>query len=105
MFSKLQTTIALAAGKTVLNSSNEIKLSTGKRMISILAGAYIFRRGLKSLTKSPIMAIQEIALGGLLLYNGATGENHLNFKANQHVYRGPVKPLSVNPMPQLYRLK
>jgi uncharacterized membrane protein len=106
MFSKLQHTVALAAGKSVLNSTDDIKLSTGKRMISILAGAFIFRRGLKNITKSPIVALQEIALGGLLLYNGATGENHLNFKANQHVRKGAYGSIpSRNPMPQLVRIK
>jgi len=106
MFNKLQHTVALAAGKTVLNSTDDIKLSTGKRMISILAGAFILSRGLKNVTKSPFIALQEIALGGLLLFNGATGENHLNFKANQYVAKGPYKRVAgTDPMPQLIRIK
>ncbi|MGN7204214.1 hypothetical protein ACTHQF_08070 [Pedobacter sp. SAFR-022] len=105
MFNKLQHTVALAAGKTILNGTDEVRLSTGKRMISILAGAFIFRRGLKNLTKSPIIAVQELALGGLLLYNGATGENKLGSKARQPLYGSPYKALENQSMPNLYRVK
>ena len=105
MFNKLQHTVALAAGKTILNGTDDVKLSTGKRMISILAGAFIFRRGLKNLTKSPIIAVQELALGGLLLYNGATGENNLSSKARQPLTARPYKAIGTEPMPTLYRVK
>jgi uncharacterized membrane protein len=105
MFNKLQHTVALAAGKTILNGTDEVRLSTGKRMISILAGAFIFRRGLKNLTKSPVIAIQELALGGLLLYNGATGENKLGNKARQPLHAGSYAALKSQPMPPLYRVK
>ena len=105
MFNKLQHTVALAAGKTILNGTDDVRLSTGKRMISILAGAFIFRRGLKNIAKSPILAVQELALGGLLLYNGATGENKLNRKAKQPL--PPLQPttLASQPVPELYRIK
>lgn len=105
MLNKLQHTVALAAGKTILNGTDEVRLSTGKRMISILAGAFIFRRGLKNLTKSPIIAIQELALGGLLVYNGATGENKLGTKARQPLYGSQVRAVEAQTMPSLYRIK
>lgn len=105
MFNKLQHTVALAAGKTILNGTDEVRLSTGKRMISILAGAFIFRRGLKNLTKSPVIAVQELALGGLLLYNGAAGENKLGSKAKQPLRARPYNAALAHPMPDLYRLK
>lgn len=105
MFTKLQHTIALAAGKTILNGTTEVKLSTGKRLISIVAGAFIFRRGLKNLAKSPIVAIQELALGGLLLYNGATGENNLSYNAKQPLYGAPFTQFQSGTMPPLYRIK
>ena len=105
MFTKLQHTVALAAGKTILNGTDQVKLSTGKRLISIVAGAFIFRRGLKNLAKSPLIAVQELALGGLLLYNGATGENKLSNKAKQPVYGAAQNRLQSGTMPQLYRIK
>jgi hypothetical protein len=77
--------IALTAGKKLLNTGDSYELSTGKRVICILAGAFIFRRGLINFTKSPIISVQEIALGGLLLYNGATGINKLNYKPSDRV--------------------
>jgi hypothetical protein len=78
MFTKVKHVVALTAGKKLLNTGGSYKLGTGKRIISIIAGAYIFKKGIENITKSPIMAIQELALGGLLLYNGATGTNGLN---------------------------
>jgi len=78
MFNNLKHMLALAAGKKLLNSTDSYELTTGKRVVCILAGAFILRRGLKNITKKPILSIQEIALGGLLLYNGATGVNKLN---------------------------
>jgi hypothetical protein len=85
MFNNLKHMIALTAGKKLLNSGDTYELSTGKRVICILAGAFIFRRGLINITKRPIISIQEIALGGLLLYNGATGINKLSYKPKDRV--------------------
>lgn len=85
MLNNLKHMVALTAGKKLLNSSDSYELSTGKRVVCILAGAFIFRRGLKNITKRPIISIQEIALGGLLLYNGATGKNQLNPKPTKQV--------------------
>jgi hypothetical protein len=83
MFSNLKHMLALTAGKKLLNSTDSYELTTGKRVVCILAGAFIFRRGIKNITKKPILSIQEIALGGLLLYNGATGVNKLNKPTNR----------------------
>lgn len=85
MFTRIKHIVALTAGKKLLNSTDSYQLGTGKRIISILAGAYIFRRGIKSITKSPIMAVQELALGGLLLYNGASGTNGLNSRPQPRI--------------------
>jgi hypothetical protein len=85
MLNNLKHMIALTAGKKLLNSTDTYELSTGKRVISVLVGGFIFRRGLLNVTKSPIIAIQELALGGLLLYNGATGINKLSYKPQNRV--------------------
>lgn len=85
MLNNLKHMVALTAGKKLLNSSDSYELSTGKRVICVIAGAFIFRRGLKNITKRPIISIQEIILGSVLLYNGATGENKLIEKPISHV--------------------
>jgi hypothetical protein len=85
MFNNLKHMLALAAGKKLLNSTDSYELSTGKRVICILAGAFIFHKGLTNISKRPIISIQEIALGGLLLYNGATGINKLSYKPTNRV--------------------
>jgi uncharacterized membrane protein len=85
MFTKVKHIIALTAGKKLLNATDSYQLGTGKRIISILAGAFLVKRGIDSITKSPIMAIQELALGGLLLYNGATGTNGISSRPQPKV--------------------
>lgn len=106
MLNKLQHTLLLAAGKSVLSNNNDLKLSTGKRMVSILAGAFILRRGLKNIGKSPIIALQEVAIGSLLLYNGATGNSKLNSSASHFLNKKPYLSITGRqPKPQLARLK
>jgi uncharacterized membrane protein len=72
--------IAIITGKLLLNMDDAREMQAGKRLISIVAGAYIVQRGLRILSKSPTMAVQEVLLGGFLLYNGATGINLLAYK-------------------------
>ena len=75
MFRTLKHKLTITAGKKLLNSNTDLQLDTGKRILSILVGAYIFQKGAFNLTKSPILAIQELALGSVLIFNGASGIN------------------------------
>jgi uncharacterized membrane protein len=77
MLQTLQHKLTLLTGKVLLNIDEAREMEAGKRLISLLAGAYIFQRGLRIIYKSPILAFQELLLGGFLLYNGATGINLL----------------------------
>lgn len=67
MFSKIQHNLTILAAKKILDSNHSLHLSTAKRFISIIAGAYIFSKGLRSITKHPVLGIQETILGGFLL--------------------------------------
>ena len=78
MFRNLKHKIAITAGKKLLNNTEELRLNTGKRIITIIAGAYLFQKGFSHVTTAPVLAIQELALGSLLLYSGASGINKLN---------------------------
>lgn len=70
--------LAIFTGKTLLlNSGDSKELEIGKRIVSVIAGAYIFQRGIRTIYKTPAMGVQELLLGGFLLYNGATGINAL----------------------------
>ena len=80
MLGNINHKIALFTGKLLLNFDEAKEMEAGKRLISIIAGAYIFQRGVRIITKSPGLAIQEVLLGGFLLYNGATGVNLLAYK-------------------------
>ncbi len=73
MFKKLTHILTISAVKSLLKIDENSQLSTAKRLISIVAGAYVLQRGLRNLTESPLMGVQETVMGGLLIYNGATG--------------------------------
>jgi len=80
MFGNINHKLAMLTGKMLLNINDAREMEAGKRLISIIAGAYIFQRGVRIITKSPALAVQEVLLGGFLLYNGATGINLLAYK-------------------------
>ena len=80
MFGNINHKLAMLTGKMLLNFDDAREMEAGKRIISIIAGAYIFQRGVRIIAKSPALAVQEVLLGGFLLYNGATGINLLAYK-------------------------
>lgn len=49
------------------------ELEAGKRLISVIVGAYIFQKGIRDIQKHPVLAVEEVAVGGFLLYNAAAG--------------------------------
>ncbi len=77
MLRNLKHKIAMVSGTAILNMDKAKELNAGKRIISICAGVYMLQRGIKIVSTSPVLAIQELILGGFLLYNGATGINLL----------------------------
>jgi uncharacterized membrane protein len=48
-------------------------IDQGERIISVLAGSWLFYKSLKNIGKHPFLALQGAAAGGLMLYRGATG--------------------------------
>lgn len=75
MFGILKNKLGIIAAKSLLSAYDTEELDAGKRIVSILAGAYIFQRGIRALSKHPFLGVQEAVLGGILLYNGAVGIN------------------------------
>ncbi|MBB5638060.1 hypothetical protein HDF26_001430 [Pedobacter cryoconitis] len=69
MLNKITHNLTILAAKKILHTNNAENLSTAKRLVSIIAGAYIFQRGIKCLYKHPIIGIQEAFLGGFLMYD------------------------------------
>lgn len=63
-------------------------LHAGKRIISIIAGVYIFQKGIRSITKSPFIAVEEVALGSVLLYSALSG-------LNGKIIRKPIDPSDI----------
>jgi len=58
---------------SLLNDYEAQELHVGKRIVSIIAGIYIVQKGIKSIARTPVIAIEEVALGGVLLYNAFSG--------------------------------
>jgi hypothetical protein len=85
MLQTLTHKLTILAGKLLLNIEDAREMDAGKRIISIVAGAYILQRGIKTAFKSPVMAIQEILLGSFLLYNGTTGINLLALRKPREI--------------------
>jgi uncharacterized membrane protein len=69
MLYKIKHNLTVLAAKKLLDSNKNKSLSTAKRVVSILAGAYIVQRGLRAITKRPVIAVQEAILGGFLIYD------------------------------------
>ncbi|WEK21482.1 MAG: hypothetical protein P0Y49_10070 [Candidatus Pedobacter colombiensis] len=65
------------------------ELNTGKRLISVIAGVYMVQKGIRSLGRHTFLrGIEEITLGGILLYGAASG-------LNKKIIKKPLKPSDV----------
>lgn len=73
MIKKLTHQITILAAKKVLDNYNAEEISTGRRLLTIVAGAYIFQNGVRNIYKHPFVGLQEAALGGYLLYDAIKG--------------------------------
>jgi len=56
-----------------IEPGNMENVNTTERILSIAAGSFILYKGIKQLFKHPFLGLQEAAVGGVLLYRGATG--------------------------------
>lgn len=73
MLTKVKHNLAILAARQLLNKNKSENLSTAKRLVSVIAGAYIFQRGLKAIFKHPVIGIQETILGSFLMYDAVSG--------------------------------
>lgn len=73
MFTKLKDKATISLGSTLLSKYDTEELNAGKRLISIIAGAYILSKGIRAILKRPMTGFEEIALGSILLYNATSG--------------------------------
>ena len=57
----------------LLPQNDNANVDTTERLLSILAGTVMTYKALSQIRKHPLIAIQEVMVGGVLLYRGATG--------------------------------
>jgi len=57
----------------VLEEEQTPNIEFSERIVSIGTGTYMIYKGVKDLFKRPLSGLGQIAIGGALLYRGATG--------------------------------
>jgi len=57
----------------VIQSTENVNISTSERIVSAAAGGFILWKGVKDTFSKPSNAVWEVILGGALLYRGVTG--------------------------------
>ncbi|MBE9597687.1 hypothetical protein [Pedobacter sp. MC2016-24] len=88
MLKKIKERFTLSIINSLLNDYEAQELHAGKRIVSIIAGVYIFQKGIRCITKTPIIAIEEVALGGVLLYTAFSG-------LNGKIIKKPINPSDI----------
>lgn len=73
MFQKLKERVNLTIQNSLLAKYDATDLEAGKRLVSIIAGVYVFQKGIRNIQKHPILAVEEVALAGILFYSAASG--------------------------------
>ncbi len=51
------------------------ELETGKRIVSVIAGVYIFQKAIRNLKKHPFIAAEQVVMAAILLYTAAADLN------------------------------
>lgn len=73
MIGSISQTSLNALKDKVWQENENANVNTTERLISIATGTFIFYKALSNIGKHPFIALQEMAVGGILLYRGATG--------------------------------
>lgn len=73
MLETLTTKVNESLKGSILEPKSTENVNTTERLLSIAAGTFILYKGVKQLFSHPIIGLQEAAVGGVLLYRGATG--------------------------------
>jgi hypothetical protein len=69
MFSRITHNLTVLTARELLETNKAENLSSAKCLLSIIAGAYIFQRGIRNIHKRPLISLQEAFLGGFLIYD------------------------------------
>ena len=101
MFSKATRKLTIVAAKKLLYTDHPETLGTAKRLLSVVAGAYIIQRGLKDIFKHPVLSIQETILGGVLIYNAVKSseeEEARKYRESLKVHKAPLSIHGIEPV-------
>lgn len=73
MLETLTTKVNESLKGSFLEPKDVENVNSTERLLSIAAGTFIFYKGIKQIFNHPFIGLQEAAVGGILLYRGATG--------------------------------
>lgn len=75
MFETLKERFTMSLLNSLLTKYETEELETGKRIISVIAGVYIFQKAIRNLKKHPFIAAEQVAMAAILLYTAAADLN------------------------------
>lgn len=75
MFETLKEKFTMSILNSLLTKYETEELETGKRIVSVIAGAYIFQKAVRNLKKHPLIAAEQVAMAAILLYTAAADLN------------------------------
>lgn len=73
MKNELSNQITDRLGSFGLSTTGKENIDQGERVVSLLAGTWLLYKSLKKIGRHPLLGIQGVAAGGMMLYRGATG--------------------------------
>jgi uncharacterized membrane protein len=62
-----------------------------ERLVSVIAGLYLLKKGIAGISRHPILGIQSVTLGSFLIYRGASG----NCPVYRHIGKEAIAPKAI----------
>lgn len=75
MLKQLKERFTISILNSLLTKYETEELETGKRIVSVVAGVYIFQKAIRNIRKHPFIAAEQVALAAILLYTAAADLN------------------------------
>lgn len=75
MLETLKERFTMSLINSLLTKYETEELETGKRIISVIAGVYVFQKAIRNIKKHPFIAAEQVVMAAILLYTAAADLN------------------------------
>lgn len=75
MLQQLKERFTISILNSLLTKYETEELETGKRIVSVIAGVYLFQKAIRNIRKHPFIAAEQVTLAAILLYTAAADLN------------------------------